>query len=99
MPKGTILFSSRAPIGYVAIAANEIATNRGFKSFAFPSDIFPDYAYYFLRNIRHIAEEMGTGTTFKEISGSSAKNITICSCTVCRTKKSSLKNSIRCWHR
>ncbi|MCZ5524267.1 restriction endonuclease subunit S, partial [Escherichia coli] len=56
MPKGTILFSSRAPIGYVAIAANEIATNQGFKSFAFPSDIFPDYAYYFLRNIRHIAE-------------------------------------------
>ena len=75
MPKGTILFSSRAPIGYVAIAANEIATNQGFKSFAFPSDIFPDYAYYFLRNIRHIAEEMGTGTTFKEISGSSAKTL------------------------
>ncbi|HCJ8401729.1 TPA: restriction endonuclease subunit S [Escherichia coli] len=75
MSKGTILFSSRAPIGYVAIAANEIATNQGFKSFAFPSDIFPDYAYYFLRNIRHIAEEMGTGTTFKEISGSSAKTL------------------------
>lgn len=75
MPKGTILFSSRAPIGYVAIAANEIATNQGFKSFAFTSDIFPDYAYYFLRNIRHIAEEMGTGTTFKEISGSSAKTL------------------------
>lgn len=75
MPKGTILFSSRAPIGYVAIAANEIATNQGFKSFAFTSDIFPDYAYYFLRNIRHVAEEMGTGTTFKEISGSSAKTL------------------------
>lgn len=75
MPKGTILFSSRAPIGYVAIAANEIATNQGFKSFAFPSDVLPDYAYYFLRNIRHIAEEMGTGTTFKEISGSSAKTL------------------------
>ncbi|EFM1543062.1 restriction endonuclease subunit S [Escherichia coli] len=75
MPKGTILFSSRAPIGYVAIAANEIATNQGFKSFVFPSDIFPDYAYYFLRDIRHIAEEMGTGTTFKEISGSSAKTL------------------------
>jgi type I restriction enzyme S subunit len=75
MPKGTVLFSSRAPIGYVAIAANEIATNQGFKSFAFTSDIFPDYAYYFLRNIRHVAEEMGTGTTFKEISGSSAKTL------------------------
>nr|WP_202631313.1 restriction endonuclease subunit S [Pantoea ananatis] len=75
MPKGTILFSSRAPIGYVAIAANEIATNQGFKSFVFTSDIFPDYAFYYLRNIKHIAEEMGTGTTFKEISGSSAKRL------------------------
>lgn len=75
MPAGSILFSSRAPIGYVAVASNEIATNQGFKSFVFTSDIYPDYAYYYLRNIRHLAEEMGTGTTFKEISGSSAKTL------------------------
>jgi len=75
MPAGAILFSSRAPIGYVAVASNEIATNQGFKSFVFTDDIYPDYAYYYLRNIRHLAEEKGTGTTFKEISGSSAKTL------------------------
>ncbi|HHS9475908.1 TPA: type I restriction-modification system specificity subunit [Raoultella ornithinolytica] len=75
MPAGAILFSSRAPIGYVAVASNEISTNQGFKSFVFTNDIYPDYAYYYLRNIRHIAEEMGTGTTFKEISGSAAKTL------------------------
>ncbi|MFW0857970.1 restriction endonuclease subunit S [Cronobacter dublinensis] len=75
MPAGAILFSSRAPIGYVAVASNEISTNQGFKSFVFTKDIYPDYAYYYLRNIRHLAEEMGTGTTFKEISGSVAKTL------------------------
>lgn len=75
IPAGAILFSSRAPIGYVAVASNEIATNQGFKSFVFTDDIYPDYAYYYLRNIRHLAEEKGTGTTFKEISGSSAKTL------------------------
>lgn len=75
MPAGAILFSSRAPIGYVAVASNEISTNQGFKSFVFTNDIYPDYAYYYLRNIRHIAEELGTGTTFKEISGSAAKTL------------------------
>ena len=75
MPAGAILFSSRAPIGYVAVASNEISTNQGFKSFVFTNDIYPDYAYYYLRNIRHLAEEMGTGTTFKEISGCAAKTL------------------------
>ncbi|ASN86291.1 restriction endonuclease subunit S [Pectobacterium versatile] len=75
MPMGSILFSSRAPIGYVAVASNAIATNQGFKSFVFTPDIYPDYAYYYMRSIKHLAEEMGTGTTFKEISGSSAKNL------------------------
>lgn len=75
MPAGAILFSSRAPIGYVAVASNKIATNQGFKSFVFTNDIYPDYAYYYLRNIRHLAEKMGTGTTFKEISGSAAKTL------------------------
>ncbi|CAM3540052.1 MULTISPECIES: restriction endonuclease subunit S [Halomonas] len=75
MPTGTLLFSSRAPIGYVAVAANEISTNQGFKNFVMPSKIEPSYAYYFLRSIRDIAESMGTGTTFKEISGANAKKL------------------------
>ncbi|MGJ0638184.1 restriction endonuclease subunit S [Xenorhabdus bovienii] len=75
MPKGTLLFSSRAPIGYVAIAANEISTNQGFKNFIFTEHIDASFAYYYLRNIRNLAESLGTGTTFKEISGATAKTL------------------------
>jgi len=42
LPKGSLLFSSRAPIGYVAIADNEISTNQGFKNFVFPSEVNSD---------------------------------------------------------
>ncbi|MCU7698020.1 restriction endonuclease subunit S [Acinetobacter sp. AYS6] len=73
LPKGSLLFSSRAPIGYVAIAKNEISTNQGFKSFVFRYGVDSDYAYYYLRSIKNVAESMGSGTTFKEISGATAK--------------------------
>lgn len=75
MPAGTLLFSSRAPIGYVAVAANELSTNQGFKNFVLPDEVDSSYAYYFLRSIRDVAESMGTGTTFKEISGANAKKL------------------------
>lgn len=75
IPAGSLLFSSRAPIGYVAIAKNELSTSQGFKNFVFPKEIDPNYAYYFLLNIRGLAESLGTGTTFKEISGITAKTL------------------------
>ncbi|MDA7746697.1 restriction endonuclease subunit S [Psychromonas sp.] len=75
LPKGSLLFSSRAPIGYVAIAQNDISTNQGFKNFVFPYGVDSDYAYYYLRSIRDLAESLGTGTTFKEISGAVAKTL------------------------
>ncbi|WP_322845026.1 restriction endonuclease subunit S [Pseudomonas sp. B33.4] len=75
IPKGSLLFSSRAPIGYVAVAANEVSTNQGFKNFTFPEGIDPSYAFYYLKSIREIAESLGTGTTFKEISGTTAKTL------------------------
>ncbi|MDT8389176.1 MAG: restriction endonuclease subunit S [Lentisphaeria bacterium] len=75
MPEGTLLFSSRAPIGYVAVASNEICTNQGFKNFVFPEAVDSSYAYYYLKSIRQLAESMGTGTTFREISGAKAKQI------------------------
>lgn len=75
LPKGSLLFSSRAPIGYVAIAKNEISTSQGFKNFIFPYGVDSDYAYYYLRSIKDIAENMGTGTTFKEISGTITKTL------------------------
>jgi type I restriction enzyme S subunit len=75
IPAGSILFSSRAPIGYVAIAKNEISTNQGFKNFVLPTGIDSSFAYYYLRSIRDLAESLGTGTTFKEISGATAKTL------------------------
>ncbi len=75
LPAGSLLFSSRAPIGYVAIARNDISTNQGFKNFVFPAEVNPSYAYYYLRSIRDLAESLGTGTTFKEISGATAKTL------------------------
>ncbi|MGO2372360.1 MAG: restriction endonuclease subunit S [Pseudoalteromonas prydzensis] len=75
MPKGSLLFSSRAPIGYVVIASNDISTNQGFKNFVFTKSVDSSYAYYYLRSIRELAESLGTGTTFKEISGATAKKL------------------------
>lgn len=75
MPAGTVLFSSRAPIGYVAIAKNELATNQGFKSFVLSNGLDSRFVYYCLRYIKPIAEQRATGTTFKELSGSAAAKL------------------------
>lgn len=75
MPKGTVLFSSRAPIGYVAIAANEISTNQGFKSFILPPGIDSRFTYYQLKWLKPEAEATATGTTFKELSGAATATL------------------------
>lgn len=75
LPMGTVLFSSRAPIGYVAIAANEISTNQGFKSFVFPEEFDARFAYYQLKHLKPNAEAIATGTTFKEVSGAVASTL------------------------
>ncbi|WP_163390379.1 restriction endonuclease subunit S [Enterovibrio norvegicus] len=75
MPKGALLFSSRAPIGYVVIAENPICTNQGFKNFVFTEQVDSTYAFYYLKSIRDLAESLGSGTTFKELSGATAKTI------------------------
>jgi len=75
MPQGTVLFSSRAPIGYVAIAANEISTNQGFKSFVLPPEIDARYTYYQLKWLKPEAEAIATGTTFKELSGAATATL------------------------
>lgn len=77
MPMGSVLFSSRAPIGYVAIAANEITTNQGFKSFVLPCELNNHYIYYYLKYIKPVAEAMATGTTFKELSGSGIAKLSL----------------------
>jgi type I restriction enzyme S subunit len=75
MPAGTVLFSSRAPIGYVAIASNDITTNQGFRSFV-PSEVVDsEYLYYVLKFLRPEAEQLASGTTFAELSGTNAKKL------------------------
>lgn len=69
MPKGTILYSSRAPIGYIAIAANDISTNQGFKSLVPTVMGINEYMYYCLMAVTSDIVSRASGTTFKEISG------------------------------
>ena len=77
LPKNTVLFSSRAPIGYVAIAENEMCTNQGFKSVIPNEDIDYMFLYYLLKYNKATIEAMGSGTTFKEVSGSTMRNIEV----------------------
>ena len=75
MPKGTVLFSSRAPIGYIAIAGCSVTTNQGFKSVIPKPEIGTAFIYYFLKDNLPIIEGMASGSTFKEVSGSTMKNV------------------------
>jgi type I restriction enzyme S subunit len=77
MPAGTVLFSSRAPVGYVAIAQGPVTTNQGFKSFVPSRALVPDFLYYYLQRARGLIEGLASGTTFKEISGAKARTIPI----------------------
>ena len=73
MPPGTVLFSSRAPIGYIAIADGEVTTNQGFKSVVPFGEIGTAFVYCFLKENLTIIENMASGSTFKEVSGSTMK--------------------------
>lgn len=70
MPSGTVLYSSRAPIGYIAIADNNISTNQGFKSLVPINTEISEYMYYCLISRTNNIVSRASGTTFKEISGS-----------------------------
>ena len=78
LPKGTILLSSRAPIGLLAIAKTELCTNQGFKNIVPQKELVDNnYLYYLLRlKIKEI-EALGSGTTFKEVSKTSLENYEI----------------------
>ena len=69
LPEGAVLFSSRAPIGYVAIAGKPLCTNQGFKSFVCNEKyLYNQYLYYYLIKNRNRIEALGNGSTFKEVS-------------------------------
>ena len=77
MPAGSVLMSSRAPIGYLAIAANPVCTNQGFKSIICTKDYGTLFVYYTLkRNVQGIARQ-GVGTTFKEVSRDTLARYTV----------------------
>lgn len=77
LPAGAVIFSSRAPIGYVAIAKNEFCTNQGCKNFIPKKGIFNEYLYYYLKGNKSLAESYASGTTFLELSASRAAFVPI----------------------
>ena len=75
MPAGTVLFTSRAPVGTIAIAMNDICTNQGFKSVIPKKEIGTAFVYYFLKENKQLIESHASGTTFMEVSGTVLKSI------------------------
>ncbi|MGH4049759.1 MAG: restriction endonuclease subunit S [Clostridium sp.] len=77
IPKGTVLFSSRAPIGYIAIAKNEACTNQGFKSLVPKEGFGTEFIYNILISNKDKIEGLANGSTFKEVSGQTIKEFKI----------------------
>lgn len=76
-PAGTVLLSSRAPIGKVAIAGTEMYCNQGFKNLICSDNVYNRYLYHFLKGQTEYLNSLGRGATFKEISKSIVENIEI----------------------
>lgn len=75
LPAGTVLMSSRAPIGYTAIARNPVTTNQGFKSFVPSKGYSTEFIYYTLNHQMKVIEQNASGSTFKEVSATTLKGI------------------------
>ncbi|MDF4949070.1 restriction endonuclease subunit S [Vibrio parahaemolyticus] len=74
-PAGTVLLSSRAPIGYMAIARNDVTTNQGFKSFVPSKGYSSEFVYYAVKNSLKAIIQYSSGSTFKEVSGTVLKTV------------------------
>ena len=77
LPKNSVIFSSRAPIGYVAIASNPLTTNQGFKNIILKEEILPEYIYYYLKKSKRLVESYASGTTFLEVSATRFSQIPV----------------------
>jgi type I restriction enzyme S subunit len=77
LPAGTVLLSSRAPIGYMAIARNEVTTNQGFKSFISNDGFSTEYIYYTVNRSLKTIIQYSSGSTFKEVSAGVLKTVKI----------------------
>lgn len=76
LPPGAVLLTTRAPIGYVAIAATQVSTNQGFRSLVLNDTQSSEFWYYLLLASRDYLEKHANGSTFKELSGSILANLT-----------------------
>lgn len=77
LPKGTVLFTSRAPIGYCVVASADLSTNQGFKNFILKGNLSPEFMRHYLLASVEYAESKASGTTFKELSGSRAAELAV----------------------
>lgn len=76
MPEGSVLLTSRAPIGYLAISENQVCTNQGFKSIVVNQNLVNNkFVYYLLKSNIDLLIQNASGSTFQEISGSVVKNL------------------------
>lgn len=77
LPPGAVIFSSRAPIGYCAVAANPVATSQGCKNVVLKPEHVPEYLMLYLRHSRAYAESLASGTTFLELSAAKMKTVAV----------------------
>ncbi len=77
LPAGAVLYTSRAPIGYVAIASNEISTNQGFKSLILRDGYVPEFVFYLLKASKSEIESHASGGTFAEISAKALSDVVL----------------------
>ncbi len=75
LPPGSVLYSSRAPIGYTAIVSRSVCTNQGFKSLVVPNGVDSEYVYWYMKHVTPEVQNRASGTTFKEISGKGMKEV------------------------
>lgn len=76
LPEDSVIFSTRAPIGYVAITKKKLATSQGFKNLIISTELVnPKYIFYYLKTIKELAENMASGTTFLELSARKFREI------------------------
>jgi type I restriction enzyme S subunit len=77
LPAGAVLYTSRAPIGYVAIASNSISTNQGFKSLILKDGYVPEFVFYLLKASKSEIESHASGGTFAEISAKALSDVVL----------------------
>jgi len=75
VPSGTVLLTTRAPVGYVAIASDELCTNQGFRSLIIKEGFDQEFIYYVLRHNTEYLRQHASGSTFQELPGSVLKSL------------------------